>query len=297
MPGDGWIGVSGACRRQETDLATVTWHVGQSPDDLWAGLITETPRARVVIHVAAATGNVRLIRDTARSLMSHLRRRDPTCAIDVVETGANPADWTSCGVIDLSVEPRVRVDAVRLRAGAWIPVFWLDPVFLITVCGAAPDRRYGVSAVLPAQAQLLAAGTEQDVDLIYEAHRLIAPDLNVVCGTVDFRDATSPTWWAGSANDLALEASVARAAGTIPAKLPHLRHLGRHEVVDLRSSTVGDPPSLRRFVARRAEVRFRRMVLTGAYLLRSLRADVLAAGANFRRVPQFVLRRFGGATV
>lgn len=275
-------------------MATVTWCAGDSPAALWPAVLPAVPPGRVVVYVASR-GRDHRVADTARSLIGFLREAAPSCRVEVLDPGADPGAWWPTPIIDLAAEPPLTVDAVRLPAGATVPALWLEPFFLVTVCRAAPDPRFGFAAALAAQAALLDGGAAIDLDLAYEAHRLLAADLNVACGSLRYRDPGSPGWWAASSSDVALEVALARAIGVSPERLPLLRHLARHELIDTRASSEGDVPALRGYLASAWRIRLRRARARAVHAARVMAGDVVAAAANLHRIPQFVRRRVGGA--
>ena len=266
-------------------MPAVTWHTDGSVEALWPAVLRGTPHERVVVHVGSAGGQ-RHAAETAKSLVAFLRTQHPAGRVDVIDLARDPSPC----------EPRILVDAVRLRAGASVPTLWLEPFFLIRVCDATPDPRYGVTSVLAAQATLLDGTHDRDLDVIYEAHRLLAADLSIACGSVRFGERASGPWWAASASDVALEAGVAFAAGAVPERLPHLRHVARHEIVSLEPSFDGTPPALAGYLTPRWHVRLRRVLVDAGHLGRTIRADGAAAAANLYRIPDFIQRHWGGAS-
>lgn len=231
--------------------------------------------------------------ETARNLVAHLRRAG-NVAIDVIDPGGNAAEWPGQRWIDLERVDRLRIDAVCLRNGAMVPTFWLDGFHLITITGAAPDPRYGLSAVLAAQADLLGGDDVDDLGAIFEAHRLLAADVYIACGTRSFGSPRSESWWAASNDDVSLECALAVAAGVAPAMLPALRYLARHQTMDTSDPIPQAPFALEGHVAAPGTVRIARTRASVLRFVHRLREDVALTSANLHRIPQFIERRWPG---
>lgn len=281
-------------------MATVTWHTAGATDgraaaqDLLLGAETARVlgRDRLVIHVAREH-RTPLVVVTARALIERARSRPLGRRIEVIDAVGHAEDWNPASLLDLRRQPRYRVDGACGRGGVSIPALWFEPFSLVTIAAAAPDPRYRVSAILAAQAPLLDPSTGLDLDLMFEAHRLVAPDLAIVCGSVIFGAPMSGSWWAVSDDDVVLEMAVAAAAGADPTSLPQLRRMARHETLTPRWHDVGSPaPRLQGYLAppwRTALARSQRSV---GYAATSAIRDVIAGMHNLQRLPQFVRRRW-----
>lgn len=266
------------------------------PDSWWraladAGGLDGATNRRAVVHVARSSRN-RLAVETARSLIAFLR---PTSgSVEVIDPAGSAAEWPGIGWIDLASCERVRIDAVCLRNGAAIPSLWLEDFFLITVTGIAPDPRYGIAGILAGQAGLLVDAGRDDLGAIFEAHRLLAADLNVACGTLRFLSAESESWWAASTEDVSLECAIAAAAGAQPATLPHLRYLAQHEVMTTTGETTAAPYALQDYLPSQSAISRARAWARAARLAWMVRQDVGLAAANLYRIPEFIERRWPG---
>jgi hypothetical protein len=263
-------------------LATVIWADGS--DALWRAIEERgwmATRERVVVHV----GDDARARAAARALIGLLRRGAPGSQVRVID--AVGSGWGDVPVVDLDAEPRWTLDAVRLRGGVDVPALWLESFALVRVVAPSPDPRLGVSAVLASAATLL-ADRGRDLDRIYEAHRLLAADVNVAVGDVTFGAPGSGEWWAASDGDLALEEAIALASGRPRGSLPALRHVARHELVDAEIESLGSGPALRGHLAAPARVWASRLAEETRHAARTVGDDLRAATANLHRAPGFV---------
>ena len=282
-------------------MATVRWTKATPgalcPDDTWwqslsdAGWLTARG-GRIVVHVARSARST-LVVETARSLIAHLRRMTDA-AIAVIDPGGSPSAWPGVAWIDLAAAERLRIDAVSLRGGAMVPTLWLEDFRLVTVTGVAPDARYGLAGVFAAHADLLPDAESGDLEAAYEAHRLLAADLDIACGTRRYGAPDSESWWAASDDDVSLERALAAAAGIVPATLPALRHLARHELMTVPNESSAGAVALEQYVAPANTVRAARTRIRLARLGRMVREDVRLAAANLHRIPQFIERRWPG---
>jgi len=233
-----------------------------------------------------------MVEETARSLVAFLQMKGSPVA--VIDPSGNQDRWPDVSWIDLAKTDRLRIDAACLRGGAMVPMLWLEDFQLISITGAGPDQRYGVAAILATQADLLGASSFDDLASIYEAHRLLAADLNIACGTKWADVPTSESWWAASSDDVSLEYAIATAAGVRPEVLPQLRYLARHEI--MRSiKTSRESWTLEGHAVEPLTVRATRMRMRLHRLAHMLREDVGLAAANLHRIPQFIERRRPGA--
>jgi hypothetical protein len=228
-----------------------------------------------------------------QSLVGFLRQRSSAPEVAVIAPGLPSDMCAEATVLSLPTAGAAIVDSPLLFPGTPVADLWFEPVSLITLTGVAPDSRYGLSAALVAQAELLAGVRGLDLDLVFEAHRLLAADLTIACGPRT--SAGGPDierWWAASTSDVALDHAIARAAGVSPASLPILRHLARHEVFQPSARNGGDePPRLMGYVPRRWHSRAARARIRASYAASASLRDLRAAFANVRRTPQFLARR------
>ncbi len=282
-------------------MTTVRWTTAApgalQPDDAWLRSLADAgwlaPRnGRVVVHVARSARST-LVVETARALTAYLRRTTDA-AMDVIDPGGSASAWPGVGWIDLATTERVRIDAVCLRNGAMVPTLWLEDFLLVTVTGVAPDARYGLAGILAAQADLLPDAEHEDLDAAYEAHRLLAADLHIACGTRRYGAPDSGSWWAAGSNDVTLERALATAAGVAPATLPAFRHFARHELMTSSDDISPGAVALEQHVAPTGTVRAARARTHLARLGRMVREDVGLAAANLHRIPQFIERRWPG---
>ncbi len=282
-------------------MATVRWTKAAPgalrPEDAWWQSLAETGwlgarGGRIVVHVARSARST-LVVETARSLIAYLRRTTDA-AIDVIDPGGSAAAWPGVGWVDLDAAERLRIDAVCLRGGASVPTLWLEDFRLITVTGVAPDARYGLAGVLAAHADLLPDAEHDDLEAAYEAHRLLAADVDIACGTRRYGAPDSESWWAASDDDVSLERALAAAAGVAPATLPAFRHLARHELMTVPNDIAAGAVALEEYVAPEGTVRAARARARLARLGRMVREDVGLAAANLHRIPQFIERRWPG---
>jgi hypothetical protein len=188
----------------------------------------------------------------------------------------------------------LRLDAVCVRDGARVPTLWLEDFLLITVTGVAPDARHGLAGVLAAQADLLPDAERADLDAVYEAHRLLAADLYVACGTRTYGAPDTESWWAASTDDVTLDCALAAAAGVAPTTLPALRHLWRHELMPSPTYVSAAAVTLDHHVAPSSTIRAAHARARLARFGRMVREDVGHAAANLYRIPQFIERRWPG---
>jgi hypothetical protein len=255
----------------------------------WLGGATD----RAVLHIGVS-GRSRLAVDTAQALATVLRERSPSLHLEVLDPAERGGEPNGCRrlTLDRDDDDIVEVQGPR-GVSVHVPLWWFGSFFLITVAAVHPDRRWRLGGVLQAQAEILAPlnpGVPRGV-LLAEAHRLGAPDLAVACGT----HAARGDWWVASSNDVLVEAMVARAAGIDPRKLPSLRTIARHEVLESWDSAADLPrlPGLAQEAWTAAVLAAReRGVAAGR---RSLE-DVGRVSRNLRKVPQALRRRLTART-
>ena len=138
--------------------------------------------------------------------------------------------------VDENREITFHASSCCLSNGVPITEDWLASFFLITVTGAGPDNYLRFSSILDAQAEMIALHPDHKramrLEMIYEAHHLFRSDVCVVCGSISHHDVKQGTFWAMSNNDIFLEATLAKAAGLSPQRLPHIYALSRHELIN-----------------------------------------------------------------
>ncbi len=214
----------------------------QSVDEL--GWLPEEP-VRVVVQVGHDNRSA-VVYETVHALADFLMVRRGS-AVEVLDPVMDRDSWGNLSVLDIPREDVLRLEAVATCGPLAVPRFWFSRHFLVTVTGVGPSPRARISALLGAQAELLRRlGNEEPTEVVvYEAHRLAASDLSVICGHA----GTSEFWWAIGQSDVAVEQAVAQAAGIKPGTLPWLRTLARHEVLDAVPELLGSLPSLREYAA------------------------------------------------
>src|SRR6185295_14281340 len=130
-----------------------------------------TDLVRVVVHVQGPADDVR-IRDTTLSLIAFLKALPAAPRIEIID-GERARSWPGVERLDLRAHPRYLVDVACLRDGALVPEAWFDDLFVVTIVGVAPDRRFGLRGILAAQGALLDAPEALDLDVAFAAHRLL----------------------------------------------------------------------------------------------------------------------------
>ncbi len=271
---------------------TVHWRRGELRDDgnggWWreladAGALPRGPRT--VVHLPARL-RTPVVVATMQSLVRFLRR-DHARAVAVIARGFGADACAGAELLPYSIVGASLVESPRLWPGTPIADVWFEPVSLITIAGAGPDPRYRIAGVLAANAELLSSAAGLDLDLALEAHRLLAPDLAIACGSVG-----GDTWQAASTSDVGLDRALARAAGIDPSTLPIVRHLRSHEVLEPGERDAGDPiPRLAGLAAPAWRVRVSRAGARAAHTCDVATTDLRTSIANLRRIPQFVARR------
>ena len=199
-----------------------------------------------------------LVEQTALSLVEYLNQRAPQAEVLYIDVASAQKAALSVlpdrGKMQGRDELDLRVLGCCLQDGVPLAEAWLSPFSLVTVSGAGPDSFLGFSSVLRAQAEMIALPPNRaralQLECIYEAHRLVRSDMAVVCGPVSRRNAQPGVFWAVSNSDVAPEAAVAQAAGLVAERLPHLRYLARHEVIEWDGAPAGgDLPRLTGYAA------------------------------------------------
>jgi hypothetical protein len=233
---------------------------------------------RIVVQVGGG-GDRALATETARSLVEFLETRR-VADVEIVDADRVPA-------------ASLRVGCVTSPGELVVPADWFESHALVTIAAAAPCAAARLAAGLDAQAEALRrlGNPHAPSDLVYEAHRLAASDLVVVCGRADFGVADSEAWWAVGADAVAVDATVVAAAGGEPDALPWLRALARHQTLPAPAALRGSLPDIRGHLA--GAWRSRRHAV-GARLSASaaaVRRDARMLRHNVHRIPNFVRRR------
>lgn len=199
-----------------------------------------------------------LVEQTTLSLVKYLNQRVPQAEVLYIDVAsaqkAELPGLPDCEKTQGGDELDLRVLGCCLQDGVSLAEAWLSPFSLVTVSGAGPDSSLGFSSVLRAQAEMIALPPNRaralQLECIYEAHRLVRSDMAVVCGPISRRNAKKGVFWAVSNSDVALEVAVAQAAGLVAERLPHLRYLARHKVIEWDDAPVGgDLPRLTGYAA------------------------------------------------
>lgn len=257
----------------------------------WLALPGHQPH--VVIQVGQAARSPAVIA-TGRSLASRLAKLAPGTRIEVLDQAAAPGDWGALAVRHIVSEERLRVRAVSVPQGLVLPQLWFESFVLITVTEASSSATSRIASVLAAQAEPLSQLRNIGVPaaFIYEAHRLAASDLAIVCGTMHPSHGASGNFWAASTSDTALEQAILAAGGITPEdSAPHFQELLRHELPPPSPRVEGDLPTLRHLTAPAWEIR--REVLTSKVRNSShvFAQDMRTLQGNLHKIPAFVRRR------
>lgn len=238
----------------------------------------EPGAGRVVIRLARA-GRTALVGETGQAIAASLGQRFPRLAIEVDDAAGAP--------VTAGADDAVEVQGMR-GARLRVPRSWFEPFFLITVAGVHRHRRWRVGAVLAAQAEALAAVNPRmpaGVRLA-EAHRLGRADLAVACGS----HPSDGDWWAISPSDILVDAAVARAAGIDARRLPAIRAIARHELLESWEE-MGSLPSLPHAAAGAMGAALRAAAERATDGARRSVEDVLVITRNLRKVPGALQRR------
>jgi hypothetical protein len=244
---------------------------------------------RLVIH-ADGRHAAAVVRDTVAALLAALARWEPGLDVRVLDTGLG-TDAAPSGAPRLAIARRHRVEVARLPAGAPVPDAWLQGFRLVRVVGVGPDEALGLYAALGSQASLLGMSRERDLDVIAAAHLLLGADVEVACGAVAHGRPESGTWWAASADALALEHAVAGACGVAAERLPALRHLAADHAARSTALGAGGGLGLRGHVAPAARMRLVRLGRALARGGRRIGEDVRVSAQNLYRAPAFARKR------
>jgi hypothetical protein len=187
----------------------------------------------------------------------------------------------------------VRIAAPSVGEGLHIPKAWLRSFFLVTVAAVERQKWGRIAAVLEAQADCLRrAGNPLANDvLIFEAHRLAASDLSVACGYRSPAELETHRWWALGTSDIAVDWTIAKAAGLDPFKLPAVRTLARHEPIPHEIRLLGDLPSLQAYVA---PLWLSWLAVLGVSATKAwdwCRADIARSRKHLNKIPRAVRQR------
>lgn len=256
-------------------------------DELWTGVESRGWFAgsvpRVLVQVGAS-GDAPLVSDTVHGLVDFLRSRLGVNEVEVLDVESR--DWSPLRRRSVSPAEVVTVAGVAEQR-VILPSLWFEPFFLITVTGVSTDFGGRLRGVLYAQGESLrAAGWRASrANRVYEAHRLAGSDLAVVCGA-----AQGQGWWLASASDVAVDRALAPAAGLDPARLPDLRAVARHEVVQA-VARVEELPGLRGLAGPAWRAAFASAHEALASAGRFVAIDARAMRRNIRRVPHALRRR------
>jgi hypothetical protein len=230
----------------------------------------------------------RVLIDTVVSLARFLA--ESGARVELFAAG-DSGDLNGLHVRTLNVTETVSVENIAGTGSVTIPRFWFESFKLITVAEASPAAASRITGILDVQADtLMRLGNHGGRDaLICEAQRLAPSDLAVACGSNG--DGSSPTcWWLVGPSAIAVDRSVARAAGLDPAALPNLRALARHVVLPPASA---DDESLPRLTgcagsAWRARTLGVQSLVTARWHL--CREDFVTSYRNLHKIPKLVRR-------
>jgi hypothetical protein len=263
--------------------------------DLWQEVLEqrwlEAAAPRVTIQVGQRWRSS-LVVETAKSLERLLAERTPSAQIEVLDPQAPAIGSGHLKAQPEASEPAVDVSGIAAPSNVRIPERWFEPFFLVTVTGSGPVASGRISAVLDAQAEPLARlGNRFPASVLaYEAHRLFASDLAIVCGVTDRSRASSEAWWMAASSDVAIEMALAHACGCEPSTMPYIEMIASHEIlpaVDLRKV----PFRLSGYLAPAWQTRLSNAASGLDMSRRAVVRDVRAVRRNLRRIPGFVRRR------
>lgn len=279
------ICMGGADAREPQERLEAFW--SRLENEGWLGF--RGPHNRVVLQIARA-GRSAAVVAMGRSLAARIARLVPGIVVEIVDAMGSAKDWGSLRVRRIAQEESFRVAGVAVTQGVRIPALWLESYALVTVTGVSPSTTSRVASVLEAQAEPLfeLGNTGAAAALVYEAHRLAASDLAVVCCE---SDGTMPRACAASPDDVALEHAVLTAAGVVAIDAPHVRELLRHEIAPPAPHVDGTLPALRAFAMPR---RTAERAALGARVRASghaLAHDMRNLQGNLHKIPAFVRRR------
>jgi hypothetical protein len=236
--------------------------------------VGQTWRSPAVVEVAGAL---------VRALAEGGRRR-----VLVVDAQAGAGEWDGATLVTAAREDAVQLAGIAVPGALVVPRRWFTPHAAVLVCGVGPSPAGRLAGVLDAEAETLSAlGNDAAPEaLVFEAHRLAAPDLAVVAGRDD-----AGLWAVASPSDVAAESAVARAAGLEATDLPALRAVARHELLGSPGALDGRLPRLHGLAAPAWRARLAGL----AWRVRAGAGRVLQDARMFRRnvrkIPGFIRRR------
>lgn len=196
-----------------------------------------------------------------------------------------------------SYDPGLGLSNFRLLSacmphGVPAQLLWLDQFDLVTVATVRPDNQLGLSAILAAEASMLADDRVWRLELIAEGRRLVRSDVGVVCGPLSSMDGHARAFCALSNDDVALEVAMVRAMGAHPLRLPHLRFLSTQLATSIDTPMViGDLPVMKDLIPPTW------LTMATHAFWRLMRyhdqawADLGLAWASLERIPGFLARR------
>jgi hypothetical protein len=121
-----------------------------------------------------------------------------------------------------------------LPGGISIPDLWLSSFSLITISSPSKNIYTRISGPLMAQAGMLFQKNTDRLyssELAFEAHRLAASDLNIVCGPSKSANHSPELVCMASHNDLAIEYEVVKAAGLKPTDSPVIKYMASQQII------------------------------------------------------------------
>lgn len=255
----------------------------------WFQALSE-PR-RVVIQVGQANRSEALLH-TVRSLATRIA--SVNARVEIVDPTASADCWTGWPVRHLETEDTVRVSAIAVPHGLVVPRLWFESFALVTVGTVSPSATSRVASIMEAQADPLIQLGNRSVPraMVYEAHRLAASDLAVVCCSAEKPPGASDrTYWAASTSDTALEQVILRAAGIESTTAPHFRELLRHELAPPPPQVEGALPGLQHMVAPTWLVQRATMRSNIQSTSQMLSQDMRNLQGNLHKIPAFLRRR------
>jgi len=261
-----------------------TWEELSSAVERLAGV---EPRAGRVVIQACRVAASPVTAETAGRLAGRLGERYPGLEIEVAVDA--PGALVPGAPRGPEAAPPVRLASPVDPDGVVVPSFWLERLQLLTVAPACLDSLCRITAILGAQASVLERlnPSMPRLALVFEAHRLAASDIGIVCGTAG--DPATP-WWLVGRDDVALEAAVAEAAGLVPWTLPQLRALGVTGPEGITDEMDGVMPALAGLAGARWKSTAYGVGTTLHAASRHARRDVRHAALKLRNVRDLIAR-------
>lgn len=279
--------MGGTEHREPGERLDAFWH--RLEKEGWLGF--RGPHGKVVIQIGQAARTAALLA-TGRSLAGRLTQLLPGVAVEIVDRAAAPNEWGTFRVRDLTDEETYCLTAISVSQGLRVPALWLEACALVTLTGVSPSLTSGAASILEAQAEPLQhlGNTGAPAALAYEAHRLAASDLAIVCCEAE-PTSTEPAALAASLDDVALEHAVLTSASIVPATAPHFQELLRHELAPPPPSIEGQLPALRRCALPHAQVRRAAWESRARASGHAVLHDMRNLQGNLHKIPAFVRRR------